>query len=147
MTEVEFHTGVQDAVGFTCRLLRKAHRQSVRVVVTAPSEVLADLDRQLWTFDEQDFVPHVRVLDVPGAAGTLAARTPIWLAPYASLPGAPRVVVNLGADAPTNLSAVERLIEVVVVDVDQAERGRSRWRAYKQAGLHIRHHGGGEARE
>jgi len=139
MTEVEFHTGVADPSAFACRLLRKAYRAGVRVLVTAPPTMLAALDRALWTFDERDFVPHVRQ---PGASADVAARTPIWLAPHAGLTGAPRVLVNLGAEAPEDLGPVERLIEVVASDADEADRGRSRWRAYKARGLEIVHHPG-----
>lgn len=145
MTEVEFHTGVGDCAGFACRLLRKAYRQGARVLVTAPPAVLAEVDRLLWTFDERDFVPHVRL---PGAAAAVAARTPIWLVPQAgSAAGAPTLVLNLGADAPADLGAVERLIEVVSDDPDEADRGRGRWRAYKAAGLAIKHHGSAAARD
>ena len=160
--EVEFHTGVDDSVGFACRLLRKAYRQGARVRVTAPPALLAELDRALWVFDDRDFVPHVRV---PGVAPAIAARTPIWLsadvggvedavegvaagadagaAAVATLPAAPRVVVNLGAAAPGDVASLERLIEVVSTDPDDADRGRARWRAYKAAGLQIKHHAGG----
>ena len=145
MTEVEFHTGVADPVVFACRLLRKAYRKGARVQVTAPPEVLAELDRSLWTFEERDFVPHVRM---PGAAAALAARTPIWLAARVDAsPAAPRLVVNLGADAPPDLQALDRLIEIVSHEPDEADRGRARWRAYKTAGLEITHHGSGAARE
>ena len=141
MTEVEFHTGVADPLAFACRLLRKAARQGVRVLVTAPADVLGVLDRQLWTFDERDFVPHVRV---PGAAAATAALTPIWLATGAAaaagLANAPGVLVNLGADAPAAPQALQRLIEIVADEPDEAARGRERWRAYKAAGLEIRHH-------
>lgn len=144
MTEVEFHTGVADSVGFTCRLLRKACRQGARVLVTAPEATLRELDRQLWTFEEREFVPHVRM---PGAPAAVAARTPIWLAGDATASGAPGVVVNLGAEAPADLAAVRRLIEVVSDDPEDAARGRGRWRAYKAAGLEVRHHGAGAARD
>ena len=141
MTEVEFHTGVVDPLGFACRLLRKAVRRGVRVRVTAPADTLGALDRALWTFDERDFVPHVRL---PGATAATAARTPIWLVPsLQTLAGdapAPTVVVNLGADAPDELSGLDRLIEIVSADPDEAARGRSRWRAYKARGLGITHY-------
>jgi DNA polymerase-3 subunit chi len=146
VTEVEFHTGVADRVGFACRLLRKAVRSGARVLVTAPPEVLADLDRSLWTFEERDFLPHVRV---PGSAAAVRRRTPIWLVAAASVADVdeaagpvPRVVVNLGADAPGDLQALDRLIEVLSTDADDVDRGRARWRAYKAAGLNIVHHAG-----
>lgn len=143
MTEVEFHTGIADPVGFVCRLLRKAFRQGARVLVTAPPETLAALDRALWTFDERDFVPHVRL---PAATAATAARTPIWLASDAAdagASGAPRLVVNVGAEAPADAAALERLIEVVAADAEAVAGGRARWRGYRQAGLAIKHHGGG----
>jgi DNA polymerase-3 subunit chi len=144
LNEVEFHTGVADPVGFACRLLRKAARQGARVLVTAPEPVLGELDRALWTFEERDFIPHVRV---PGARAGIAARTPIWLAASARQPDAPRLVLNLGAEAPADLAALDRLIEVVATDADEVDAGRQRWRGYKAAGLAIKHHNAGAARE
>ena len=137
MTEVEFHTGVADPLAYACRLLRKAYRAGVHVLVTAPPATLAALDRALWTFDEREFVPHVRQ---PGASAAVAARTPIWLAERVALSGAPPVLVNLGADAPVDLTGIERLIEVVSSAADEAELGRGRWRDYKARGLAIVHH-------
>jgi len=141
VTEVEFHTGVVDPLGFACRLLRKAVRRGVRVRVIAPEVTLGALDRALWVFDERDFVPHVRV---PGATAATAARTPIWLAPTLEAAAgdapAPCVMLNLGADAPQELSGLDRLIEIVSADVDEAARGRTRWREYKARGLGITHH-------
>jgi len=134
--EVEFHTGVADAIGFACRLLRKAYRKGARVVVTAPAPLLAKLDRELWTFDERDFVPHLRW---PGDAAQ-AARTPIWLVDGALPAGAPEVLVNLGADAVADLSAFDRVIEIVSSDADEEAAGRRRWRDYKARGLTITHH-------
>lgn len=141
MTEVEFHTGVVDPVGFACRLLRKAVRRGVRVRVVAPADTLGALDSALWTFDERDFVPHVRL---PGVAAQTAARTPIWLVPTlharAGEAPAPTVLLNLGAEAPDELSGLDRLIEIVSADPDNAARGRARWRAYKARGLAVTHH-------
>lgn len=137
LREVEFHTGVPDRVGFACRLLRKASRQGVRVLVTATDEVLAELDRSLWVFEARDFLPHVRM---PGAKPAVAERTPVWLARDGALPGAPRLLLNLGAKSPEDVTALERLIEVVSADPEEAEQGRQRWRAYKAAGFRITHH-------
>lgn len=134
MTEVEFHTGVADPLAFTCRLLRKAVRQGVRVQVTAPEPTLAALDRLLWTFEERDFVPHARV---PGVPPRLAQRTPLWLSPTVQGGDAPRVLVNLAGEMLDASAPVDRVIEVVTAD-DAAE-GRERWRAYKALGLPMKH--------
>ena len=137
MTEVEFHTGVADKLGFACRLLRKAYRRGARVTVTAPAVVLAALDRELWTFEERDFVPHLRL---SGSASALASRTPIWLVDGEAPEGAPDVLVNLGAAAPVDLTRFSRVIEVLSTEPDDEQAGRLRWRDYKARGLDIKHH-------
>jgi DNA polymerase-3 subunit chi len=141
--EVEFHTGLAEPVAFACRLLRKALRAGAPVLCTAPAGRLEELDRALWSFEEREFVPHVRL-----GAGTesLVTRTPIWLAADAEQAlarrpdAATRVLVNLGAPAPRDPRAFARVIELVADDPDATVDGRERWRAYKAAGLEIRHH-------
>jgi DNA polymerase-3 subunit chi len=144
MTAVEFHTGIGDKVGYACRLLRKAYRSGARLVVTAPTPLLTTLDRELWTFAERDFIPHLRFAAVPPA---LAARTPIWLVEGEPPLGAPGVLINLGAPAPADPARFERIIEVVSADADDLQPGRERWRAYVAAGLSPVRHGaaGGSA--
>ncbi len=142
---VAFHTGVAEPLPFACRLLRKAWRQGARVIVTAPPATLAALDTALWTFEAQEFLPHLRL---PGAVA-VAARSPVWLAeaaladdlPPALLPHAPRIRVNLGAEAPAAAAAVDRLIEIVGTADDERAGGRARWRHYEQQwGVKPEHH-------
>jgi DNA polymerase III subunit chi len=147
MLDVEFHTGVIDPVVFAVRLLRKAYRRDVRVMVTALEPELSRLDRLLWTDDDHDFLAHARVSQMSAA---MATRTPLWLATDHNEPAAqaqaleasqwPQVLVNLGAPAPAEPRSLKRLIEVVGADPEQAARGRERWRVYKQLGLEIQHH-------
>lgn len=140
---VDFHTGIAEPLDFACRLLRKAVRRGVRVLVTTPRA--AELDRLLWTFEVGDFVPHARC---PEAPVSLLARTPLWLAgsldaalAVAKLgPAMPRVLVNLGAEPPPDASSFDRLIEIVGHEPDEAAAGRERWRGYKARGLDITHH-------
>ncbi len=140
---VEFHTGIVDPLDFACRLLRKAARRGVRVLVTTPRA--AELDRLLWTFEVGDFVPHARC---PGAAPAVLSRTPLWLAESVDAASAvaqsgsalPRVLVNLGAEPPPAASRFDRLIEIVGHEPDDAAAGRDRWRVYKAQGLDITHY-------
>ncbi len=137
MEAVEFHTGIDDPASFTVRMLRKAYGQGTRVLVTAPASLLEQLSRLLWQEHEDEFLPHVfAARSNPGQL----ARTPIWLA--AAVTAAehePRVLINVGAAAPDDPARLDRLIEVVSADADQANQGRQRWRFYKAAGWKLEH--------
>ncbi|MDP3085050.1 MAG: DNA polymerase III subunit chi [Rubrivivax sp.] len=139
MTEVEFHTGVADKLGFACRLLRKAYRKGALVVVIGPAPLLGQLDRELWTFETEDFIPHLR-LPAGEVLPASAQRTPIWLVDGVPPVGAPPVVINLGAAALADLAPFERLIEVLSDSAEDVEDGRQRWRDYRDRGLAVVHH-------
>ena len=139
MAKVDFHSGVDDPLTFACRLLRKAYGAGATVVVTAPSSTLQELDRALWTFDAHGFVPHLRVR--PGQQTDAALRrTPIWLCEGAAPEPCPKVLVNLGAEAPLRMEPFERIIEIVPTDEPERQRARARWRDYEARGLTISHH-------
>lgn len=142
MADVAFHTGVGDKLQYACRLLRKAYRQGARVVVGGAAPQLQQLDQALWTFEAQEFVPHVRL-----AAGrepsANQARTPVWLVePGARMPNAD-VLVNLGPDRLAGDASFRRIIELVSRDEDDVAAGRRRWKQYEAQGWPIAHHPAG----
>jgi DNA polymerase-3 subunit chi len=134
---VEFHTGLADPLSYACRLLRKAHRQGLRVLVTAPPSTLARLDRELWTFEDREFVPHRRWAGAPDETGV--ALTPIWLAERADVPAACPVLVNIGAEPPCKPATFERVVELVGREPEEAGAGRERWKRWKELGLTPEH--------
>jgi DNA polymerase III subunit chi len=139
MARVEFHSGVAEPLHFACRLLRKALRQGVPVLVTAPARTLQALDRELWTFEAQEFVPHLRVR-LGQEVDAALLRTPIWLCEGEPPTASPRVLLNLGGHASFELSRFERIIEVVSADAEERQLARERWRDYEARGWDIKHH-------
>lgn len=138
MTRVEFHSGVSDKLGHTCRLVRKAWRAGHRVVVTGSPEQLSRLDVQLWTFEPGEFIPHARLR--AGATVPLSLkRTPIWLADrpadLADDVAEGQVLVNLGPGPAADVDRYARLIDIVAQAADEVAGGRLRWRHYLAAGL------------
>jgi DNA polymerase III subunit chi len=139
MTEVNFHTRVPHAIGYACRLLRKASRQGAQVIVTAPPATLAALDTALWTFDPIEFVPHVLI--APG--GVIAERlraTPVWLVAQVSDAASHEVLVNLGPEAPEGFESFAKVFEIVSTDTEAVAAGRQRWKHYASRGYAIKHH-------
>jgi len=136
VTEVEFHTQTPDRLLYACRLLRKAASSAARVLVTAETETLKQLDRQLWSFSSTDFVPHcfqdapARVLD----------NSPIVLAPTLPAEAPQSVLLNLGAEVPAGVEQFARIIEIVSEDALDKQQARSRWRQYAALGCKLTSH-------
>ena len=143
MTQVAFHTGLDDPLGYACRLLRKAVRQGARAMACADEPTLDMLDKALWTFDPHDFVPHLRWRAGQSLAPQLM-RTPLWLVnepDAATLPGPPvEVLVRLGVPQGLDLPPAPRLIELVGSDDAERRAARQRWRAYEGRGVTVQHH-------
>lgn len=140
MTDVAFHSGLDDKLAYACRLLRKASRQGQKVVVTGEPALLSRLDLQLWTFEPGDFVAHARLRAGESAAPALCEHTPIWLADLPAEAPAATVLVNLGPAEAPGFQAFERLIELVGPDDEERLAARSRWRQYQSAGHPVSHH-------
>lgn len=135
MTRVDFHSKVPDKIGYACRLVRKARAADLKVVLFAADRAqLAALDNALWTFSEQDFLPHVT------AGDALAAVTPVILAYDAGqeLPHH-QVLVNLSRETPAHFARFERMFEIVSTDADDLLAGRERYRQYQQRGYPLTH--------
>ena len=140
MTEVQFHVKVADRVGYSCRLLRKALRLARKgVAVIGAADLLAELDRYLWVFEEYEFLPHVR-LRAGEAAGSVHQRTPVWLVDDAGAAAHLPVLVNLGIEPPAGFESFERLVEIVSADEHELAAGRRRWKHYVARGYAVNLH-------
>lgn len=140
MAKVEFHHGIFDKQAYACRLLRKASRAGVPLVVTGDAATLQALDRQLWVFDEQEFLPHVLATGGASLPERLHA-TPIWLSDDpASVPGERAVLVNLGSAIPPGAERFERLFDLVASEPEDRQLGRARWKAYVAMGWDVQPH-------
>lgn len=140
MGKVEFHHGMGDKLSYACRLLRKAYKAGARVVVTGDAATLRILDKQLWVFDEQEFLPHV----MASPSQPLPSRlhdTPIWLSvDPASAPGERGILINVGQDMPPGMDRFERLFDIVSNEPDDRQSGRQRWKAYAAMGWQVQPH-------
>lgn len=140
MSIVEFHHGVSDKLAYACRLLRKAYRAGAQVVVTGDVAALKALDRQLWVFDDREFVPHV-LAQSEGAVPVHQHGTPIWLtADPASAPGERSVLVNIGQVMPPGVERFARLFDIVSNEMADRQQGRLRWKSYAAKGWQVNPH-------
>jgi len=135
MTRIDFHSNVPNKIAYACRLVRKARNANFQVVILARDDAqLAELDEALWTFSEQDFLPHVMLDDA------LAAQTPILLTATQAME-APHhhILINLSDTPPDHFARFERMFEVVSSDEADKSSGRERYSYYKQRGYPLTH--------
>jgi DNA polymerase-3 subunit chi len=141
MVDISFHTGVDDRTTYACRLLRKAARQGARVLVRGATAEMDLLDKALWTFEAQEFVPHHRLRPGQTPAPQLA-RTPVWLMdegeawPQGLAPA--QVLLQMASQPAEDAPSWSRLIELVGDDPEDRRQARQRWRAYEAQGLSVK---------
>lgn len=143
MTEISFHFNVSSPTGYACRLLRKALRRGSAVAVTGSPASLAELDRELWSFEPTEFVPHAWAADVEAVPASLRAGM-VWLAPDAAAAPLHDALVNLGETSPKGFESFRRLIEIVAIGEGDRAAARERWKSYARRGYKIERHEVGE---
>ena len=137
MTEVAFHFNAPDKLAYACRFARTVTRSGARLVIAAPTDTLALLDRQLWNLAPQDFVAHC----MADADEDLVLASPVLLATDIRSVPHHDVLLNLHADVLEGFGQFGRLVEVVSAH-DEIDRGqaRARWRHYASRGYAITRH-------
>jgi DNA polymerase-3 subunit chi len=135
MTRVDFHSKVPDKLLYACRLIRKARTAGMKVVVyLQDAQQLSQFDQVLWTFSEQDFIPHVV------AGDELAAQTDVIMSCDANdeLPHH-QILVNLSTLTPDHFARFERMFEIVSTDEQDLTAGRGRYKHYQNRGYALTH--------
>ena len=135
MTSIDFYFNADDRLQVACRLAGKAMKQNQRLLIHVPdNELAARIDKMLWTWPAIGFVPHCAV------HSPLAAETPVLIASGDETPEGCDVLLNLGASCPPHFERFARLLEVVSNDDADKEKGRGRFRFYRERGYKITNH-------
>ncbi|MFJ9450103.1 MULTISPECIES: DNA polymerase III subunit chi [unclassified Herbaspirillum] len=135
MTRIDFHSNVPNKLAYACRLVRKARAAQCKIVLLGKDRgELTQLDQLLWSFSEQDFIPHVHAND------PLAAQTPVILtdSEAVELPHH-HVLINLSGNTPEHFARFERMFEIISSDEADKAAGRDRYRFYKERGYPLSH--------
>lgn len=111
------------------RLLEKVLQAGLKAVVRLPDSVAVDeIDKALWTYDPDSFLPH----GTPESGH--AARQPIYLTAGDETPNAPDIIVLVNnAPAPADLAAFKRCL--YMFDGQREEivaRARQDWLTFKE---------------
>ena len=133
MTRAQFYHNVEDPVALACELVARAHASGRLISIRAAGpEMAARIDHELWTFDPQSFVPHVR------ADSPLAPQTPVVI--HAAAPVTwphEDVLFNLADDLPEAFSGFRMIVEFVGRGDASRNPARARWMHYKREGVQL----------
>ena len=135
MQKIDFHYNVPDRLRYACLVARTVYRLGLTLAVwTADERRLRELDSLLWRFDDLAFLPHVR------ATSPLAGETPIRLSSrLEDLEGDVLLLLDdqLPPEWQERLDRFSRIIDVVSTKPEELQASRSRFRAYKAAGVEL----------
>jgi DNA polymerase III subunit chi len=134
MSDLAFHTGVENRFKYACLAMRKAQRLNISAcVLLETDDELRRFDNMLWAFEPTSFIPHGRPNTPDMQRGGVALSTHA-----AELPDA-ELLVLLTHGAPIDTKALmERfptIIDIVGRDDPELTEGRHRYVAYKRQGI------------
>jgi len=133
VTRVDFYTGSPDKIRTACQLSHKAMLNGVRVMLSAEAGILDALDKVLWQFPATSFLPHCR------SDQTESAQMPIVLGDgEANFPDH-QLLISLHDECVPVFSRFERVIEIISTDPADSERGRERFKFYRDRGYELSH--------
>ena len=133
MTQVDFYVlgpaSDDSRQSLACRIAEKAWSHGHRVLVhCASAEEARQIDRLLWTFRDQSFLPH-------GLLGEAdAALNPVLVAHGGEAGEEHDVLVNLAPEVPLCFSRFERVAEPVDGDATARAASRERFKFYRDRG-------------
>lgn len=140
MTRIDFYVlkpeTPGDRFGFTCRLVERIRAaDDYRILIHCPDQQQARrLDRLLWTYRDESFLPH-------GLVGeTDPALTPVLISADGQPEQEDQVLINLGLEVPEFFSRFERLCEPLDHDPAVRDAGRRRYGYYRDCGYPLHHH-------
>lgn len=139
MTRIDFYTVKKQSGGdrflLACRLVERIRGTGHRIYIQAPDRDQArHLDRLLWTFKQQSFLPHGLANDSDREL------TPILIG-FDGDPGEEnQVLINLSLEVPAFFGSFERLCELVDQDSTVRDAGRKRYVYYRDRGYPLHHH-------
>lgn len=119
--------------GFACRLAEKLAREGhVLQLFTDDEQSARELDRLLWSFGAESFVPHAL------AGSSAAADAAVLISWHTPLPCP--TLLNLSNRPLAAIPQLQTIAEFVLNEESAKAEGRQRWQHYKQAACELHHH-------
>ncbi|NEX20218.1 DNA polymerase III subunit chi [Thiorhodococcus mannitoliphagus] len=139
MSRIDFYSLEPGSRGdrflLACKLVERIRAKGLRALIFCPDlEQARHLDRLLWTYRDDSFLPH-------GLVGKVDTDlTPILISTDGRPETEHQVLINLALQPPDFLNRFERVCDLVDQNPEILAAGRVRYRGYRGAGLEPNHH-------
>ena len=139
MTNISFYilkgNSEHDRQVFACRLAAKAYYQGKQIYIHTDSNEAAELmDKVLWSFKPDSFIPHDRV------DAQHRVDSPILIGHQSKPPSLMDLLINLAPEQPNFFSQFNRVAEFINDDDQVKTTGRQRYQFYQQRGYELTTH-------
>ena len=146
MAKVDFHSQVGDKLTYTCRLVRKIFSLAnpdeglKKIVIVGATDDLNRLDQLLWSFSNEDFLPHVFIDDETAPFSPIVLAHQFQADLFDLIPHQD-VFVHLGREFLQDIEQItdrfDRVIELVSVEEPDVLAGRERFKRYRSMGIEL----------
>jgi DNA polymerase-3 subunit chi len=135
MTRIDFYQlnpQQHNADRVVCQLCQKAYEsKQLTLLLTQNQQQTEHLDRQLWIFDDDSFIPH-------DAEESDQFMSPVLIHNEPELRNERQLLINLADDIPGYFARFERVIELVTESNKQ--QAREHYNYYRERGYPLNHH-------
>ena len=139
-TDVLFHqiNSIDDKnyLLYVCKLVEKGFKQKIQPIYiqTSNKQQAEQLDKLLWTFKQDSFIPHTIV-------GTLDLdTTPVQIGWNENQFHPAAAIVNLSEEIPISYLESKKVHEIIDNDEVKKSKARERWKNYKSEGCKLNFH-------
>ena len=134
MTQIDFYQLNPAGQGYDqviCKLCQKAYdNKQMTLLLTQSAEQSRHLDKRLWTFVDDSFVPH-------DSEESADFATPILIHDDPQPAGNRQLLINLSSSVPPYFAQFERVIELVTEE--NKTQVRENYSFYKERGYPLKH--------
>ncbi len=129
-------TGAEASTLLACCLAEKAYLHHKTVYIhCAENKIAVDIDKLLWTFKEESFIPHA------SHTTAAAANAPIVIGcTYDEQHRIYDILINLHPKINPEWQKFSRILDIINNDPLSKERGRQRYKYYREAQCQLNLH-------
>ena len=145
MTQVDFYvlerSAQADKDHYACRIANLAYGRGLKVYMqTDDAAHAATLDKTLWTFAQESFVPHAICQDTGDGSTPDPERYPVQIGHNAAPDTCLDLLISLKKQTPADYTKFGRVVELIIDDAADKKSGRERFRFYREQGVEPKTH-------